>query len=241
MFPLFTMRYESNNVDHIDYSCFGRSFCKWIVLCSLFLTIATCAWSLNNYAAFRIESDPSGATVTVMQTNQYLGTTPTVTHTITINPNMGYCGLTMGQWFDLLIRKQGYYDQFQRIFVPFNKSYRDYAVKSPQVFKFILYPIPLYYYPQPIIHFPSVPSSNWDPFYKTSSDVSSDPSDAAVYVDDEYYGQTPCNIELLWSNNSVKKKILRVEKSGYASYQKAIDSYDRRIHVVLQPTTGRRH
>jgi len=208
---------------------------KYMLLLGFMLVLATPAWSTYYWAAFRVETDPSGATVTVMGTNQYLGTTPTDNHPITVDQHLGYYGYTMGRWYDLLIRKPGYYDQVRRIFVPFNEKHQDFALKRPQVFKFLLQPIAVYYVPPSGYYPPYVPPLYWDPFYKSSVDLSSDPTNAAVYIDDKYYGQTPCSVELLWDRSSYKKKTLRVEKSGFNTQQRILESFEHRVHVVLQP------
>ncbi|MCK9335600.1 MAG: PEGA domain-containing protein [Candidatus Cloacimonetes bacterium] len=212
---------------------------KLPIILGLMTLLTTPAWTTNKWAAFRIETDPQGATVTVIGTNQYLGTTPTESHAITIDQQLGYYGYTMGKWYDLIIHKAGYYDQVRRIFVPFNERYEDYALKRPQVFKFVLQPITMFFVPPPSFHFPYVPPSNWNPFYTSNIDVSSDPSNASVYIDDEYCGQTPCSVELIWDNYSYKKKTLRVEKTGYKMQQRVLESFEHRVHIVMQPNNRR--
>ena len=208
---------------------------KYIFLLGLLLVLTTPAWATNYWAAFRIETDPPGALVTVLGTNQYLGSTPTDNHPISIDQYLGYYGFTMGRWYDLLIRKPGYYDQVRRIFVPFNEKHQDFALKRPQVFKFLLQPIAVYYVPPSGYYPPYVPPSYWDPFYQSNVDLSSDPTNAAVYIDDKYYGQTPCSVELLWDRSSYKKKTLRVEKSGFNTQQRILESFEHRVHIILQP------
>ena len=76
-------------------------------------------------------------------------------------------------------------------------------------------------------------------------DITSEPSRAAVSINDEYVGKTPTvhNIEKINEHDSL---VIRVDKLGYESEMKRIKKkgvgifssgeFPKRLHFVLQPT-----
>lgn len=68
----------------------------------------------------------------------------------------------------------------------------------------------------------------------TSIQISSDPLDAAVYCNEQYIGQTPCELNVSWWSAENRQEI-RIEKSGYITNRRMITPEEYLIHVVLQP------
>jgi hypothetical protein len=63
--------------------------------------------------------------------------------------------------------------------------------------------------------------------------ISSNPSNASVYINDSYYGKTPMNITLMENNYS-----LEIEKSGYVNYTETINlNRDISRNITLTPET----
>ena len=64
--------------------------------------------------------------------------------------------------------------------------------------------------------------------------ITSDPSNCAVYCNEEYVGQTPCVVSVKWKSERDRREI-RIEKSGFITNRRMITPKEERIHVVLQP------
>lgn len=63
--------------------------------------------------------------------------------------------------------------------------------------------------------------------------ISSNPSNASVYINNSYYGKTPMNITLMENNYS-----LEIEKSGYVNYTETINlNRDISRNITLTPET----
>ncbi len=179
-------------------------------------------------AAFQIVTVPEGAVVTVVGTNEYVGTTPTAIFTVKMDQFTGWYGYQPGRWFHLLIRKAGYHPMIQQIFVPFNEKWEDYAKKRPQVFRFFLEPIYYYYPPFPV--YPQPPQYT----YKTTVVISTDPPGTALYANEQYIGMSPLEYTALW-NPYVDRIEIRAERSGFTTNRRMITPQDRTIFIVLQP------
>jgi len=77
--------------------------------------------------------------------------------------------------------------------------------------------------------------SDYHDCYKTASiTITSDPSNSAVYSNEEYIGQTPCHITVNWKSPKNRKEI-RFERSGFITNRRMITPEEEKIHVVLQP------
>ena len=69
---------------------------------------------------------------------------------------------------------------------------------------------------------------------ETTIQISSDPLDTAVYCNEQYIGQTPCQLSVGWWSAENRQEI-RFEKSGYITNRRMITPEEYIIHVVLQP------
>jgi hypothetical protein len=108
------------------------------------------------FGAFQINTEPQGAMITISGTNQCIGTTPSQAIPIIMDQSMVYnCGIP-GREFSITITKEGYYPIQQDIFVPYNKSYQQDALRNPTTFNFYLTEIrtqpQTYYYQAPPRH-----------------------------------------------------------------------------------------
>jgi len=186
-------------------------------------------------AAFQVSTDPSGASVRDYRTSEYLGQTPTPVHTLRLDHNSGYNGWTLGRWYHLLIQKPGYQDMWQWVFVPFTERHEDFAAKRPRQFHFILKPM---YYVPPYQHSWQWPAH--DRFSRTFVEITTDPSNSAVYIEDRYVGHSPCKVELVWDIYSPSRKRVRVERSGFSIAEKEIGLFENQVHLVLQPHRNHR-
>ncbi|NLK50559.1 MAG: PEGA domain-containing protein [Candidatus Cloacimonetes bacterium] len=217
----------------------------WIVFITLFISVFPLGASTYNWGAFRVQTEPSGAIVRALGTFEYLGESPTEPFAFTMDRYMGYNGFAAGRWFDLEISKAGYQTQYSRIFVPFTEKYEDFAQKRPKVFMFTLRPLPTYkpYYVPPV--YPPYPyyhhNQPGSPYHKNTVEITSDPRGVSVYIDGDYYGQTPLKVNLYWILGVNGDKVVVFEKSGYESNQKILGPFQKNLHAVLQPRGQRRY
>jgi len=203
---------------------------KRMILALLVLAVFILPMRANTFtcAAFQIVSEPEGAIVTLVGSNEYLGTTPTEIFTVRMDQFMGWYGYQPGRWFNVMIRKAGYHPMIQQIFVPFNEKWEDYAKKRPQVFRFFLEPIYYYYPPYPV--YPQPPQYT----YKTQVTIATDPPGTALYANEQYIGMSPLEYTALW-NPYVDRIEIRAERSGYTTNRRMVTPQDRNIFIVLQP------
>jgi len=203
---------------------------RWSMMAILAMVVVSVPLSGTTFisAAFQIVTQPEGAIVTIVGTNEYLGTTPTEVFTINMHRGLQWHGNQMGRWFNLMIRKPGYHPLVQLIFVPFNERWEDFAKKRPQIFRFFLEPIyyffpPYYFYPRPPLY-----------TYKTTVVISTDPPGTALYANEQYIGLSPLEYTAVW-NPYVNRIEIRAERSGYTTNRRMITPQDTNIFIVLQP------
>lgn len=211
---------------------------KIFVLFWVFLMLSSTPLFAQFYSwgAFRVETSPSGAQITIARTHQYIGESPTPAYAFTMDYTMGYYGFTMGKWFEIMISKPGYQNQMHTIFVPFAHRIQADAEKKPQTFMFVLRPMPqppMYPYPY------TYPAYN--PYSTSKVEITSDPVGVSVFVDGQYIGQTPLVQNFNWMIGVLDKRTVVFEKSGYGSQQLTLEPYQKSIHGVLHPRPVRPH
>lgn len=131
-----------------------------IAAIAMFTLIAGLLGAQNMFGAFQIITEPSGATITLTGTNQYLGSTPSQIFPVMMDQYMVYnCGIP-GRVFNIYITKNGYIPIQQEIFVPYNKAWQQDAIRYPTIFSFALtreYVQPPVYCPPPLPPRPARP------------------------------------------------------------------------------------
>ncbi|MBN2893930.1 MAG: PEGA domain-containing protein [Bacteroidales bacterium] len=158
------------------------------------------------YVAYKIITEPAGAHMSI-KNGEYIGITPVAVETVS-----NCSGSEIVREFT--IEKNGYKTINKRISLsPKFRSVED-ALKSPQTFFVQL-----------------EPSSNTS---KSVIKITSEPSGAAVYANENYWGQTPFEKEITWTE-TVDRFEIRAEKSGYEMNNRMITPKDKIIHIVLQP------
>jgi len=63
--------------------------------------------------------------------------------------------------------------------------------------------------------------------------ITSDPTGASVYANQDYVGETPLTTRISWTSPNHRIEI-RIEKSGYQTNRRMLTPTDTRVHVVLQ-------
>lgn len=138
---------------------------KIMTLLSLILLIGSLA-AQSMFGAFKIVSDPKGATISLPGTNQVLGNTPSQIFPVFQDQYTSYTNGIPGRVFTILISKPGYQTIQQDIFVPFNCINQYQAIQNPTVFSFDLQrqygPPPSYCPPPPPRPHPPTIWFNWN-------------------------------------------------------------------------------
>lgn len=178
---------------------------RMMFLLSIVILLSAC--STTRYAAYRVITEPESAHVTFVSDGEYMGISPTKTWwswNDTGNP-MRYL---------IRVEKTGY-DTVERAFTVYPK----YATveEAKEDVKDIFVHLHPYGAGSEI---------------KRSIRITSDPSGAAVYSNQDYIGSTPFDVDATFSEASSQFE-LRFEKSGYGTERRMLTILDDRIHVVL--------
>lgn len=164
-------------------------------------------YSKTLYASFKVVTEPPGAHVSFTRTNKYMGLTPTSSWSA--YNNTGYPVTN-----EFLIEKPGY--------IPVKKSltvypkYENQAEAEKDVTTLFV-----------------ILKQETSSTFQTAISISSEPSGAAVYGNENFWGNTPLEQYITWSNANSRIE-LRIEKSGYITNRRVVTPTDKRIHVVLQ-------
>lgn len=107
-----------------------------LITCLLLFAAALSADDL--YGAFKIRTIPRGAKVTVYDTDQELGRTPTEIFPVLMDEYFDYYDGIPGRTIEIVITKRGYIPIKEEIFVPLNKGSLRAAIRHPSVYTFRL-------------------------------------------------------------------------------------------------------
>ena len=107
-----------------------------LITCLLLFAAALSAGDL--YGAFKIRTIPRGAKVTVYDTDQELGRTPTEIFPVLMDEYFDYYDGIPGRTIEIVITKRGYIPIKEEIFVPLNKGSLRAAIRYPSVYTFRL-------------------------------------------------------------------------------------------------------
>ncbi len=107
-----------------------------LITCLLLIAAALSADDL--YGAFKIRTIPRGAKVTVYDTDQELGRTPTEIFPVLMDEYFDYYDGIPGRTIEIVITKRGYIPIKEEIFVPLNKGSLRAAIRYPSVYTFRL-------------------------------------------------------------------------------------------------------
>lgn len=159
------------------------------------------------YGSFKVITEPSGAYVSHKFNNMYIGTSPT-------GVVWGYnSGGTME--FVIRIEKPGYNTVEKTISLVPNCRSEEVAKNNPFTVFVLLQP------------------SNSANSQTNTVNITSDPSGASVYGNQNYWGTTPLTVPVMFANNNSQVEI-RFEKSGYGTERRVLTVTDQHLHIVLQ-------
>lgn len=159
------------------------------------------------YGAYKIITEPSGAHISFTNDNKYMGSSPT---------SVWWSWNSDGSDFTKRVRieKQGYVTQEKTFTVKAKYNSGEEAKKDPMSVFVLLQP------------------ANSASGTTNSIKITSDPTGASVYGNQNFWGITPIEIPVYFVNSSSQVEI-RFEKTGFGAERRVLTISDRQIHVVL--------
>ncbi len=159
------------------------------------------------FGSFKIITEPSGAHLTNTYDESYLGVTPS---------GVFNCTASVLSELERSIRveKVGY--------KPIVKTFK---VRTP-------YRLPIDAQNNPMSVFILLEPMNAASGQTNTVRITSDPSGASIYGNQNFWGVTPIEIPVYFSSNTSQIEI-RFEKSGYGTERRVLTTSDRQLHVVL--------
>lgn len=184
-----------------------------------FLALPSC--STTKYSAYQIITEPEGANITFKANNRYMGKSPTSKWYTSKKISPDWWSTDNEIINEFIIEKPGYKTVYKSLTLYPKFKSSDEALSNP---------ITLFVQLEPLSRTNNSSASN-----KTSQIIiTSEPSGAAIYGNQNYWGQTPYKANVNWS--SLQERIeIRFEKSGYLTSRRMVTSSDKKIHITLQP------
>ena len=159
------------------------------------------------YGAFKIITEPSGAHISFTNDNKYMGSSPT---SVWRSWNSDGSDITIR----VRIEKQGYVTQEKTFTVKAKYNSGEEAKKDPMSVFVLLQP------------------ANSASGTTNSIKITSEPTGASVFGNQNFWGITPIEIPVYFVNSSSQVEI-RFEKTGFGAERRVLTISDRQIHVVL--------
>ena len=165
------------------------------------------------YAAYQVLTTPTAASVSLAETGEFIGETPTKIQVLPLEDKKSTT-------ISFRIEMEGYIPQNKNLVVAADAIFpnRDLAAKNPKLLKVLMEkkgtPIPV--------------------DGKTNINITSDPPGASVEIDGKSFGTTDCTVPVDWGQFGQRINII-ARKSGYKEETKSISNGDiNPIRFVLQ-------
>jgi hypothetical protein len=182
--------------------------------------VVCCGCTTNRSAAWRVITDPAGATVSDTTTGKYIGETTTdiITSRKKVKRPLIGRAEVVEDIKTLHIEKRDFKPETKRLTLTYEYQTEQEAIANANEVKVILHPVPgfLGATERPIV-------------------VTSSPPGAAIFIDGNFEQKhTPETVRVFFPLG-VSKKELRIEKTGFMPEKRTISREDTGIHIVLQP------